>query len=249
MSRWKASGIHLSICGLIALTVVALMLFVWYPQPYFEALGGKRLLIILLSVDLILGPMITLIIYNEKKKNLKYDLAIIGFIQLAALFYGTSVLFEARPVYLVFTVDRFEVVSARDLLPEEINKVQNEDYKSLSITGPKLVTALMPKNIKESQRILFSALDGGPDLQGMPQYYVPYLETKNEIIGRIKLLNDLSKVRSDFKTEIISQAESEGYDKSTIGYLPVHAGNIFITAIMDRNTAEVIKLVKTDPWG
>ncbi len=249
MSRWKASGIHLFISGLIALSVAAVMFFIWYPQPYFEALGGKRLLIILLSVDLVLGPMITLIIYNEKKKSLKYDLAIIGFIQLSALFYGASVLFEARPVFLVFTVDQFEVVSARDLLPEELNKVENERYKSLSITGPELVTAMMPKEIEERQKILFSALDGGPDLQGMPQYYVPYMDTKDEVVSRIKSLNDLSKVRSDFKTEIIMQAKQDGYEKSTIGYLPVHAGNVFITAIMNTKTAEIIKLVNIDPWG
>ena len=249
MSRWKASGIHLLISGLIALTVVAVMLFVWYPQPYFEALGGKRLLMILLSVDLTLGPLITLIIYNEKKKSLKYDLAVIAFIQLAALAYGSSVLFEARPVFLVFTIDRFEVVTAAELEPEEMKKVVNDDYKSLSITGPILTTALMPEDIQERQRILFSAIEGGPDLQGMPQYYVPYNETTEAVLKRIQSLNDLSDLRSEFKTLITKKAEKYGYDVSSVGYLPVRAGNKFITAIMNQENAEIIKLVDTDPWG
>ncbi len=249
MTRFKASGIHLLISGMIALTVVAIMLFVWYPQPYFEALGGKRLLIILLGVDLTLGPLITLIIYNEKKKKLKYDLATIAFVQLAALFYGASVLFDARPVYLVFTVDQFEVVSARDLAPEELKKVTNENFKSLSFTGPKLVTAVMPDDTEERQRILFSALEGGPDLQGMPQYFVDYSESTEEVIKRIKSLDDLPDFRTDFKTKIIFDAEEKGFKETTVGYLPVHAGNKFITAIMSLENAEIIKLVNTDPWG
>jgi len=249
MTRWKASGIHLLICGLIALTVLAVMLFVWYPQPYFEALGGKRLLMILLGVDLTLGPLITLIIYNEQKKNLKYDLGIIAFIQLAALFYGASVLFEARPVYLVFTIDRFEVVSASDMDPEELKKVTDEKFKYLSFTGPKLAAAIMPENTEERQRILFSALDGGPDLQGMPQHYVAYSESTEDVLNRIKPLDDLPEFRSAFKTKIVLNAEKKGYDESSIGYLPVNAGNKFITAIMNLENAELIELVDTDPWG
>ncbi len=249
MTRFKASGIHLFISAMIALTVVAIMLFVWYPQPYFEALGGKRLLLILLGVDLTLGPLITLIIYNEKKKNLKYDLGIIAFIQLAALFYGTSVLFDARPVYLVFTIDRFEVVSAKDMDVEELKKVTNEKFKSLSFTGPKLVSAIMPEDTEERQRILFSALEGGSDLQGMPQHYVSYSESTEAVLKRIKSLDDLPEFRSTFKTKIVLNAKKKGYDESAVGYLPVNTGNKFITAIMDLKNAEVIKLVDTDPWG
>ena len=249
ITRWKASGIHLLICGLIALTVLAVMLYMWYPQPYFEALGGKRLLMILLGVDLTLGPLITLIIYNPKKKRLKFDLTVIAFLQLAALAYGVSVLFEARPVYLVFTIDRFEVVSAQDLMTEEMDKVTNDDFKSISITGPKLVTVIMPDDLKERERILFSALEGGPDLQGMPQYYVSYAETTETVLGRIKSLKDLPDFGSEFKSMITKKAQEEGYNESDVGYLPVRAGNKFITAIMSQENAEIIKLIDTDPWG
>ncbi len=249
MTRWRASSLHLFICGLIALTVVVVMLFVWYPQPYFEALGGKRLLMILLGVDLTLGPLITLIIYNEKKKSLKYDLAIIAFIQLAALVYGSSVLFEARPVYLVFTVDQFEVVSARDLDPEELKKVTDEEFKSLSLTGPRLVTAIMPEDLKERERILFSALEGGSDLQAMPQHFVAYEKSTEAVLKRIKSLDELPGFRSEFKKTITKNAEEKGFKESMIGYLPVRAGNKFITAIMNQENAEIIKLVDTDPWG
>jgi hypothetical protein len=84
MTRWKASAIHLSICALIGLSVLAMILLLWYPEPYFEAMGGKHLLMILLGVDVVLGPFITLIIFNPKKKSLKFDLAVIALVHVSS---------------------------------------------------------------------------------------------------------------------------------------------------------------------
>ncbi len=57
--------------------------------------------------------MVTLIVFNPGKRLalLRLDLAVIGTIQAAALAYGVSVIAEARPVYMVFTVDRFDLVA------------------------------------------------------------------------------------------------------------------------------------------
>jgi hypothetical protein len=75
MSRWKASSIHLALSATIAVSVLALMLLLWYAPPFFSALGGYHLLLILLGVDVSLGPLITLIIFNPKKdrKALTFD--------------------------------------------------------------------------------------------------------------------------------------------------------------------------------
>jgi hypothetical protein len=67
-----------------------LVFLVWYPNPYREISGGRELFLILVTVDVILGPLITLSIFNPVKawKVLRRDLAIVGLIQLAALGYG-----------------------------------------------------------------------------------------------------------------------------------------------------------------
>ncbi len=250
MTRWKAAGMHLMICGVIALTVLIIMLFVWYPEPYFDALGGKRLLMVLLGVDVTLGPLITLIIYNQRKRYLKFDLAVVAFLQISALIYGITVLFNARPVYLVFTVDQFEVVRPKDIKQEEQAKVDDDRFKSLSVFGPKLVTALRPdKDIEEMNRILFSSLNGGPDLQAMPQHYVPYEETTDLVRKKIKSLDDLPDFRSEFREKVIEVARKEGYEPEEVGYLPVRAGNTFLTAIMDKKDADIIKMIAIDPWS
>ena len=100
---------------MIAGAVLVFMLTVWYPRPLFEAAGGDRLIFILMAVDVTLGPLITLIIFKAGKRGLKFDLAVIASLQLAALVYGMHTVYLARPVYLVFTKDRFDLVSAADL--------------------------------------------------------------------------------------------------------------------------------------
>src|SRR5437762_8514172 len=102
LNRWKAAAIHLGLSALIAITVVTAMLLVWYPPPYFNTAGGQGLLKILVGVDICLGPLLTLIIFDPRKKSLRLDLSIIAMVQVAALVYGVWIMFEARPVYAAF---------------------------------------------------------------------------------------------------------------------------------------------------
>ena len=117
MSRWKAAAIHLSISAAIGLVVGALLLLVWYPPPYFHAAGADQLVLLLVGVDLVLGPLLTLILFRSGKKGLKFDLAMIAVLQTTALVYGLSVVLQSRPVFLVSAVDRFVLVSASEIDP------------------------------------------------------------------------------------------------------------------------------------
>jgi hypothetical protein len=114
-SRWQASGIHLLISAAIGAAALFVLLRIWYPPPFFTAEGGSELLFILIAVDVVLGPLITLIIFKSGKPGLRFDLAMIGAIQACALAYGLHVMFVARPVYVVLVLDQFETVRANDL--------------------------------------------------------------------------------------------------------------------------------------
>jgi hypothetical protein len=76
--------------------------------------------LIVVTVDVILGPLITLAVFNRAKPwtELRRDLVIVALIQLSALGYGLWTVFVARPVHLVFEYDRFRVVHAVEVPPE-----------------------------------------------------------------------------------------------------------------------------------
>lgn len=117
LNRYKAAGIHLAISAAVAVVVLALLLLVWYPQPYFRLAGGAGLMLILIGVDVVMGPLLTLIVFDPAKKSLKLDLAVIAALQVAALAYGITVIAQARPVFVVFAGDRFTVVAANQIDP------------------------------------------------------------------------------------------------------------------------------------
>src|SRR3954447_23361508 len=125
MIKWKerlrASGLHLGISLCIAVTAALLVFAAWYPYPYREISGGRELFLLVTTVDVILGPLITFAIFNRSKprRELVLDLSVVACIQLAALGYGLWTVAVARPVHLVFEVDRLRVVHAIDI-PDEL---------------------------------------------------------------------------------------------------------------------------------
>ena len=153
-SRWQAAATHLLICLVIAAAVIALMLGVWYPGPLFEAAGGTGMLYILVGVDVILGPLLTLIVFKSGKRGMKFDLAVIGLVQIAALVYGVHIVYLARPAFMVFVKDRFELVTAVELEPDELAKAKYPQFRAPGWSGPELAAADMPADPKERSQLL-----------------------------------------------------------------------------------------------
>ena len=78
MSRFKAAGIHLGISFVIFVFLAYLVLFEWYPGIFFNTDGGWRGMRIIVGVDLVLGPTLTLVAYKAGKPGLKFDLTAIA---------------------------------------------------------------------------------------------------------------------------------------------------------------------------
>ena len=124
LSRWQAGAGHLLLSAAIGAAVLAAMILVWYAPPYFEAAGGNDLVLLMVGVDVTLGPLLTLAVFNPAKGigKLRFDLAVIACCQVAALAYGVHVMYVARPAYLVFAVDRFDLVMNNMLFDGELAK-------------------------------------------------------------------------------------------------------------------------------
>jgi hypothetical protein len=242
-SRWTAASIHLLISILVAVAVVAVMLFVWYPTPYFQALGGGGLLMLVTGVDVVLGPMITLIIFNAKKKSLKFDLMCVAVVQVVALAYGVSTMFQARPVYTVFSKDRFDVIIAVDMNDKEREKVTDAAFKSLPLTGPQIVAMEAPKDVKEVQRMLTS----GVDSRAFSQHYVAYLSKAKEAAAASKSLPQIQKNNPVTAEKLKAFLTANGFDENKVGLLPLYTRNEDMTVVIDRDTGKILGMVFVNP--
>ncbi|MBL4797507.1 MAG: hypothetical protein JKY50_08845 [Oleispira sp.] len=111
-TRYQAFGFHIAISLIIfSLLLVGIIQF-WYPGLLFEAGNGWKAVGIIAGIDLILGPLLTLIVFNPKKKSLRYDLIIIAFLQCTALIYGSWTIYQNRPIALVYIGSSFHLLHA-----------------------------------------------------------------------------------------------------------------------------------------
>jgi hypothetical protein len=247
LNRWKASAIHLAISAAIGVSVIVLMLALWYPQHYFAAMGGDTLIMLLIGVDVVIGPLITLIIFDPKKKSLRFDLAVIALLQLTALVYGCSVMFKARPVYNVFVVDRFEVIAA-NAVDEESREKAKPPFSSLSLTGPKIAGAREPADPKRMSDIVVSAANGGMDISSFPDLFVPYEDMKVAAAQKARPLAELAKRQPQDAPVIKSFVAASGRTEDAIGFLPMKARNRDMAVVVDRKTGDIVGIVPVNPW-
>ena len=85
-------------------------------------------MVLVVSCDLVLGPLITFTIFDKRKPwpELRRDLAIVVALQLAALGYGLHTVIIARPVVLALEEDRFRVVAAPGVLETELPRAPGQ---------------------------------------------------------------------------------------------------------------------------
>lgn len=89
-SKFKATAVHMALGLLIFLPIAWLIVFRWYPGPFFYTDGGWQGLRIILLVDMVLGPVLTFLVFNPSKSRvaLGVDFSFIALVQAAALVYG-----------------------------------------------------------------------------------------------------------------------------------------------------------------
>jgi len=112
--RLYASTIHTSASLIIIGLLFVVVYFRWYPAGLIAA-GAIQGFTILILVDLVLGPLITFVIYDEKKKSLKFDLLCIIIVQLGFFLYGAKLIFDERPVFNVLADDGMHLFTSSDL--------------------------------------------------------------------------------------------------------------------------------------
>lgn len=241
-TRIKAFTIHLAISTAMALAVIAIVFYLWYPAPLHTAVGVTQIFLILLAVDVVLGPVLTLIVYKVGKKTLVMDLAVIAFLQVSALSYGLFTVAEGRPAWLVFAADRFDLVRILDI---DERKLEQADlaYRKPSLLGPQWAVAVNPTDNDERNEILMESVMAGVDIAQRPNLYQPLESQKTEIQQRLFELSALSNFNPvDDVTAVLAQHPSADT------WLPLRAINQDMVVLMQRDTAKIVAIVDLRPW-
>ena len=242
--KLKASLIHLGLSILLVGIVISSLLFFFFPQLFIGVTDFKEIAMLIISVDLILGPLLTFVVFQPKKKTLKFDLSVIAAIQLSALVYGAYSLYEVHPVYVTFNIDRFTIVSAKDAEPE---KAQHNEFKVSKLTTAKLAFAKIPDDTAKKNELILTAATGGIDLDARTEYYEPYKNNIAQVLARSldpKLI---------FANEVSKEKAKSFYNKNQnklneFAYLPLNSQKKDAIIVLDRVTAKPVATLNIDPW-
>jgi hypothetical protein len=246
--RLTASAIHLALSAIVAIAVLALVLLAWYPGPMTRLHGVDSILLIMLGVDVAMGPLFTLIVFDRRKRNLSLDLATIAALQLAALAYGLHTVHQGRPAFVVLVKDRFEVVAPSELKSDARREARSNPLTAFDPFGPRWVAARMPDSQQERTAILFEAIESGRDVQHHPKLYVDYSNEAQAALPKALPIARLRSLNPQRAAEIDAAIASSGRPEEQLRYLPLRAPARDGAVLVDVSTGEVLKVVSLTPW-
>lgn len=241
--RLRVTLIHLAFSLVLGLAAAALAFLIWYPPPLAKAVGLQHVFLVLVSVDTILGPLLTFVVYKVGKKSLRFDISVIVLLQLAAFAFGFWKIAEARPAWLVFNMDRFDLVQAMDLDPRHRNETSLE-YRSAPWTGAKWVASQNPTDPAKHNELMFESAAGGPDLPQRTDLYVPLAQEKSIFQGKAKPLEELVKYNPVDAVQTVLRRWPEAN-----AWLPLSSRADSMTVLLDKKNARIIAVVDLRPWN
>ncbi|WLF84171.1 TfpX/TfpZ family type IV pilin accessory protein [Moraxella sp. ZY210820] len=235
---------HLLISLLIALVSLYLVFFVWYPAPFDVAVGVEQIILIMLGIDVTLGPLLTLVLAKEGKKGLKFDLVVIAIVQLLALFYGLYSVEKGRPVWVAFDHSRFELVQKFMIDREKDKDVKVPPaYQKEGFGSPSWVSVRPPKDREEQDDWMFYELETGTSPAMRPALYAPLSENMDRVIKEKLPLSDLNKFNNKPVVEPIL-AKYPNVD----GFLPMRTSEVDMVVLVDSKDKSFMKVVDLRPW-
>lgn len=201
---------------------------------------------LLVAVDTVIGPVLTLVVASPTKQRgeLKRDLAVIGLLQLAALCYGLYTIALARPVHLVFEIDRFRVVSAADIEAERLVDAPAE-LRGLSWTGPTLIAAVKPEDPGELMRATELGL-AGIDLSMNPKNWRDYAPHASQAWSRAGRASLLAAKYPEMAMPLNEIAQRAGVRLDDLRFLPLASRRASWSVLLDDGGKRVVGYLPVD---
>jgi len=205
--------------------------FEWYPSFYYAVLQASNIFLIVACAMLLTGPLLVLVAY---KADFARDFVVILVLQCTVMFFGVKLLYVERPVFLVFSVDRFVVVTANSINQSTISPLVFLD--SITNSKPLSVAAHLPESADLSS--MLNVLKGGADIEFQPSLYEPI---ENQALKIKDKARDYTQVLAAAYPGITNES-------STVFYPLVNPKGDDKLIAFDLKKMNVVVLYDLDPW-
>jgi hypothetical protein len=246
--RLKAFGLHL-LGSTTALTLILGALYLgWYHWPGWYLSEAVHVIVVMVGVDVVLGPLLTLIVANSKKslRELGRDIGMIVTVQLVALIYGTTTLWSGRPLYYAFSVDCLEVVQASDI-DAEARKASERQKLALAphwYSLPRWIWAPLPEDSEQAQKIVASALQGGADVIALPQYYKPWDQGLKDLHAQLKKVDEIRYFSPKQKKALKERMQASGLAVDQPDAIALMGRGASLLAVIDPASLQIKAIIE-----
>lgn len=239
--RIRAFLIHLAASVILALVAMVIVFVIWYPSPLARAIGVTDVFLIVLGVDVVIGPLLTFVVYRTGKRSLHFDLATIVCLQLAAFAYGFWTVAEGRPAWLVFNDDHFDLVQVYQIDRRKLDEALPE-FRHLPYFGPGWATATYGDTPEERKSALSDALIAGVFVTERPEFYRSLAVASYQIREKAKPLADLKRANAPTNVDAILEKWPEAD-----AFLPMVARAHSVTVLINKASTRVVAVVDLNP--
>jgi len=248
--RLKAFGLHVTASLCLFVLGLGILYFGWYQWPGWYLTGSLTIVMMMAGIDVVLGPLLTLIIANPKKprRELARDIAIIATVQLLAMSYGLMTLWHGRPLYYTFSTRFLEMVQASDLNAGEIalGRKLNPAFAPYWYSRPRWVYAPMPADEKFQQQIAANSISGGDDVIQMPRLFRPWGDGAAELRKTLRPVANMTELSVDARAKAGERMRKLGVTVDQPVTLPMLGRGNPIVGVIDPATGRIRALLRTD---
>ena len=232
-AAFRAMSIHFGLSLLVAAVSALLVFTAWFPYPYRELAGGTELFMLVITVDLVCGPLLTFVLYSPTKprREMLTDISLTVIVQLLALCYGVWTLSQVRPLYLVQAADKFNIVSAVAVDAKETKEL-SKPLRPKLFAGP-IKVSLRDLTVSEQAKLNAQIKSGGKDAAEQPVFYENFQGNKAYQNGH-ELLELLIVYPEHREIVTTLMAKSMSDDKNRMRYLYI-VGRQFWVVIVNQS--------------
>tara|TARA_R110000787_G_scaffold102745_1_gene208897 strand:+ start:10442 stop:11146 length:705 start_codon:yes stop_codon:yes gene_type:complete len=232
---------HIILSLLLALAIAIFIKTQWYPSPLLKATGIMPIFIAIIAVQVVLWPLLSLFVYKENKKSLRFDLSTIIILQMTFWVFSLYALAQGRPAWIAYTLERFELVKANEIVITDIDSV-NSDFKSPTWTGPQFVGTKLSEDADVRSKHLLEEVLGGISIAQRPEQYVNINVIKDRMLKEQQSLAELSKYNEISKVDKALASYPDAH-----GYIPLRTQQVDMVVLLD-DSGTPLQIVDLRPW-
>jgi hypothetical protein len=247
--RLKLFSVHLLSSATILLLILGSLYFGWYRWPGWYLTDVTQVVVVMICVDVVLGPTLTLIIANQKKsaRELTRDIGIIVAVQLCALGYGSVSLWSGRPLYYAFSENVLQLVQAYDIDANEakLGREQNPSLAPHWYSLPRWIWAPLPQDPAEQERIFSAAVSGGDDVISMPRFFKRWEEGLPSLRSQLKKVDDVAYFAKSEKKILKEKMKAAGLSEDKLDTIPLTGRGHPLLAVFDPMSLKMTAVFRT----